>query len=290
MSLRNYYEIAKPRMVYGNLVPLISGYVLATGGVVRFWPFVATLVGSALGMASGCVFNNVIDQDIDAKMRRTKNRAVPAGHISSTAALVYATALGAAGFTILVVYVNPVAMAVGALGFFFYVFMYSMWWKRRSTLGTAMGSVAGAVPPVVGYVAATGKIDTAAVVIFAMMVAWQMPHFFAIAIRHADDYVAAGIPALPLVRGMRAAKVQMLLYVIAFIVLSTLLTAFGYADYAYLVIVLALGLVWLGLSLKGFAVPDKNKEANVAWAKEMFVWSLVVMVGLFVTIALTSVV
>lgn len=289
MSLKNYYEIAKPRLVYGNLVPLISGYILATGGMVRFWPFAAALVGASFGMASGCVFNNVIDQDIDAKMRRTRHRAVPAGHISSMAALIYGAVLGAVGLVIMVRYVNLVATAVGALGFFFYVFMYSMWWKRRSTLGTAVGSVAGAVPPVVGYAAASGKIDAAAIILFAAMVAWQMPHFFAIAIIHADDYSAAGIPTLPIVRGMRSARTQMLLYIVAFVILSSLLTAFGYAGYAYLAIVLALGFAWLALCLTGFRIGIEDDKANVAWARKMFVSSLVVMVGLFVTIAVTSV-
>lgn len=290
MSIKSYYELAKPGMVYGNAIPLVSGFVLASGRDLHPGAFLATLVGASLGMASGCVCNNYVDRDIDAKMRRTKHRAVASGRISGRAALAYGAALGIAGAAVLTLGANVAATAVGAVGFFFYVFMYSMWWKRRSPMGAAFGSVAGAMPPVVGYVAASGKIDVVAAILFATMVAWQMPHFFAIAIRHADDYAAAKIPALPLVRGIRATKMQTALYIAAFIVVAPLLSVFGHAGRAYFAVTLLAGVAWLGLGLWGFRIPDGDKDANGAWAREMFIASLVVMIALFLTMAYASVV
>ncbi len=286
MSFKNYYRLAKPGIVYGNLVPVIGAFLLASHGQVRPVTFTATLAGIALLMGSSCVFNNVIDRDIDAKMNRTKNRATVTGQISVRAALLYGTVLGAVGLALLLPYANFTAAAVGAVGFFFYVVLYSMWAKRHTVWATEIGSVAGAVPPVVGYVAVTDRLDLAAVLLFALMVAWQMPHFYGIAIRLADDYAAAKIPALPLARGLRAAKVRMTGYIVAFIVAASLLTVLGYTGYVYLAVVLLFGLAWLRLCLLGFSIPDQDK-ANAPWARRVFLFSLWVLLATFAAMGLS---
>jgi protoheme IX farnesyltransferase len=287
MSLKSYYEITKPGIVYGNAIPVIGSFLLASNGQVQWGLFTATVIGIGLVMASSCVFNNVIDRDIDAKMSRTKSRPVVAGRISVPAALAYGTLLGLAGFSLLFFGANMLTAEVAALGFFFYVVMYSMWWKRGSVWGTEIGSVSGAVPAVVGYVAVKDRIDLAAVLLFALMVAWQMPHFYGIAIRLFDDYTAAKIPALPLVRGMHAAKVQMTVYVIAFIAAASLLTAFGYCGYVYLAVVLLFGLAWLSICLKGFRIPDNDKKENALWARRVFLFSLWVLLATFTAMGLS---
>src|SRR5690348_2228318 len=158
------------------------------------------LAGLAFVMASGCVFNNYIDRDIDAAMGRTKDRALVVGRISKRAAFVYGTMLGAAGFGLLVFFTNMLTVAVAGTGFFFYVFMYSLWSKRRTVHSTIIGSVAGATPPIVGYAATSGRLDLAAALLFLTLVLWQMPHFYAIGIRRFGEYAAAGIPILPVDR------------------------------------------------------------------------------------------
>lgn len=288
MSLKDYYKIAKPGMIYGNMIPLVGGFALASAGDVRSGLFFTTIAGSALGMASGCVFNNWVDHDIDAKMSRTKSRAVAAGRVSRRAAFVYGSVLGLLGCAVFALRVNLAALAVGAVGFFFYVVMYSMVWKRRSPWGTAVGSVAGAMPPVVGYVAASGKVDIVAVILFVMMVAWQMPHFFAIAIRHADDYRAAGIPVLPVVRGTRATKAQMFVYLAVFAFSAPLLAVIGDAGPAYFAVALVAGLAWLALGVTGFRVDEP--KADLAWARTMFLASLVVIVSLFGAMTFSAIV
>jgi len=280
--IKEYYALTKSGLVFGNLITVIGGFALAARGVFNFWTLLATLVGMSLIMASGCVFNNYIDRDIDGAMGRTKGRALVTGRISGRAALVFATCLGVAGFLALALWTNFLALAMAGVGFLFYVVMYSMWWKRRSTWGTFVGSISGAMPPVVGYCAAGGRLDLGAALLFAILVVWQMSHFFAIAIRRADEYAAAHVPVLPVARGVPATKRAMLLYVVAFTLIAPLLTVFGYTGDTYFAIASVLGVVWLILSIKGFFV--SGAAADIRWARTTFFFSLVVMVMLFATI------
>ncbi len=156
-------------------------------------------------------------------------------------------------------------------GFFFYVVMYSFW-KYRSTYGTLVGSIAGALPPVIGYCAVSNQFDMGAFLLFAIMVLWQMPHFYAIAMFRLKDYAAASIPVLPVKKGMHVTKVHMLFYTIAFIPVSLSLILFGYTGYMYLAVISFVGLAWLYLCIKGFKVDN-----DVRWARSMFRFSLVVI-------------
>jgi protoheme IX farnesyltransferase len=285
--MKYYYELTKSGLVFGNLITVLAGFALGAGlaGVpIDAWRLLAALAGMALIMASGCVFNNYIDRDIDVKMERTRHRALVAHKISGRAALIFASVLGAAGFFILIFYLNILTALTALTGFIFYVFVYSLWGKRRTVYGTFIGAIAGATPPVVGYAAASGRIDVAAAILFLIMMAWQMPHFFAIAIRRKDDYAAAGIPVMPVSRGLRRTKVSMAIYIIEFILAAALLTVLGYTGTVYLVIALVLGVVWLGVSIRGFWLPDGAPAVNERWARQMFFLSLIVMVVLFITI------
>lgn len=273
--LKDYYLLAKPGMIYGNAVTVSAGFALASKGVIDWGLLIATLAGVSLVISSGCVFNNYIDRDMDAKMERTKNRALVRGVISGRAALIYGTCLGVAGFLVLGLYTNLLAMGIALIGFFFYVFMYSLWWKRRSTFGPIIGSISGAVPPVVGHCAVTNSFDAGAIIFFAIMVLWQIPHFYAISIYRLNDYISAAIPVLPIKKGIHSTNVHMVFYVIAFIVAAVMPTVFGYTGYAYAAVVATLGLGWLGLCIKGFWSVDPKR-----WARKMFVFSLVVIVGL----------
>lgn len=267
----NYYLLTKPGIVLGNLFTLAAGFLLASKGEVNFWLFFQTLIGLALTMASGCVFNNYIDRQLDKKMERTKNRALVKGLISGKNALIFAAFLGGLGMAVLYIYTNPVAVTVAAIGFFVYVILYSLW-KSRTIYGTAIGSVAGAIPPVVGYCAASHQIDAGAIILFSMLVLWQMPHFFAIAMSHYDDYLAANIPVLPIIKGMFRAKIHMLIYIIGFVFTAWMLTLYHYTGYLYLAVSMSLCLIWIGLSIKGFT--SRNDQE---WGKQMFRFSLVII-------------
>lgn len=229
------------------------------------------LLGMSLVIASACVINNFIDRSIDEKMERTKNRALVKHKISSRSAIIYAIILGLLGFTILIFYTNLLTAFIGLVGFFFYVVMYSIW-KRKSIHGTLVGSISGAVPPVAGYCAASNQLDAGAIILFLILVIWQMPHFYAIAIFRLKDYANASIPVLPVKMGIKTTKIHILLYIVAFIVASFTLFSFGYVGYLYLVVMSLLGLIWLWMGLKGF-----KTENDDLWAKKMFRMSLIII-------------
>jgi heme o synthase len=277
---KDYYSLAKPGIIYGNLITTIGGFVLASRGRVDVGLLIATLAGISLVMASGGAFNNYLDRDIDALMERTRDRPLVAGRITRRPALIYGTCLGAAGFFLLIFYTNLLAAAVAAIGFFFYVVMYTIWAKRRSVYGTVVGSVSGAVPPVVGYCAASGRLDGGALILFLILALWQMPHFFAIGIYRRDEYAAASLPILPVRNGIRAAKIAMLFYVVAFTAAAVALAAFGYAGFGYLVVAALLGAGWLALAVSGFWAKNDRR-----WARAMFFASLGVLVILFIAIS-----
>lgn len=264
----NYYLLTKPGIILGNLITVAAGFALGSGGQFDVFLFLATLIGLALIIASACVFNNYIDRHIDKTMERTKNRALVNGLISGPNAFLFASFLGLIGGLILLVFTNPLTVAVAGIGFFVYVILYSSW-KCRTVYGTAIGSIAGAVPPVVGYCSASGHFDAAAAILFVMMVFWQMPHFFAIALMHFDDYKKAGIPVLPISKGIARTKVHMMLYILAFIPIAMLFTLLNYTGYAFLIVTACIGITWLAWSIIGFRCANDK-----LWGQQMFRLSL----------------
>lgn len=265
----NYYLITKPGIILGNLVTVAAGFLLASKGIMDYTLFLATLAGLAFIMASACVFNNYIDRQTDKKMKRTKSRALASGLISEYSAISFAILLAIAGNIILFLFTNFLTVLVAASGFFVYVVLYSLW-KCYTIYGTAIGSFAGAVPPVVGYCAVSNQFDLGAAILFAMLVLWQMPHFFSIAVYHYDDYAAADIPVLPVKKGLLRTKIHMLMYILAFILSAALLAFFNYTGYLYLVVAITTGLAWLGLCVKGFTSDDEQ-----LWGQRMFYASLI---------------
>jgi protoheme IX farnesyltransferase len=267
--IKDYYVLTKPGIIYGNAMTTIAGFLLASKGMVNIELLVFTFIGISLVIASGCVYNNYLDRKIDEKMERTKKRALVAGRISGRNALIYATILGLLGITILFVYTNALTTALAVLGHFFYVVVYG-YFKRHSTFGTIVGSIPGAVPIIVGYCAVTNRIDLGAVLLFLILVVWQMPHFYAIGIYRLKDYAAAGIPILPVEKGIEHTKIQMLFYIAAFIITTVLLFTFGYTGYGYLAIACILGIAWFVYGIRGIKTKDTDR-----WARKMFALSLI---------------
>jgi len=215
-------------------------------------------------------------------MERTQKRVSVTGSISVRNAMVFAIVLGVIGFGVLVVYTNSVTFVLGLIAYFVYVVWYGAE-KRRSTLGTLVGSIAGALPPVAGYTAVSGQIDLAAISLFIILTVWQMPHFYAIAMYRLKDYKAAGLPVLPVVKGFKETKIQIVLYVAAFFVSVGLLTFFGYTGYVYLVVMLVLGLWWLVKAIQGFNVID-----DAQWARKLFFQSLIIITALSVILPIDT--
>lgn len=272
--LKNFLAVTKPGIIMGNALTAVGGFALAAKGAFDSWLFIAMLEGLAFIIASACVFNNVIDRELDKKMTRTQNRPLPRGAISPKVALVFAFLLGIMGVLVLGLYTNLLTLTVALTGLVVYVFIYSFS-KYKTSYGTLIGSIAGAVPPVVGYTAVSQRIDLAAIILFLMIALWQMPHFYAIAIFRLEDYEKGSIPVLPLKRGMLTTKIQMVFYCLAFMMASTLLAFFDYAGPLYFLIMSLCGLAWLILSIQGLTCKNDKK-----WARKMFFFSLVIVIAL----------
>jgi protoheme IX farnesyltransferase len=281
MPFKDYYALTKPGIIYGNALTLIGGFLLASKWHIDLLVFLAALLGTSLVIASGCVFNNYLDRHIDKKMARTSKRALASGKISARNALIYASVLGMVGFLLLGFLVNGLVVGIGLVGFVDYVILYGFW-KRRSPLGTIIGSVSGATPVLAGYCAARGHLDAGAIIVFLIMVFWQMPHFYAIAMYRLKDYTAASIPVLPAVKGMMTTKRTMLVYIIGYMGANIALTLYGYTGYIYAVVMSVYGLMWLQKSIHGLRVSNDDTP----WARKMFFFSLI---GILLFTAMLSV-
>lgn len=279
--LKKYLLVTKPGIIFGNLISVAGGFFLASRGRIDGELLVATLLGVALVIASGCVFNNVIDRDIDRLMERTRQRALVKGVISPPVALVYALGLGIAGFLLLYFGGNFLAALFGIIGFVVYVGLYSLCLKRQSIHGTLVGSISGAVPPVIGYCAVTGVFDLGALLLLLIFSMWQMPHSFAIGIFRYQDYKAAGIPVLPVARDLRSAKRQIVVYIVIFAVVALMLSVAGYTGYGYFAVAFGMSLYWLYLAVKGFDATD-----DIRWARRVFGFSILIVTALSVMMAI----
>ncbi|MBX4186801.1 MAG: heme o synthase [Candidatus Doudnabacteria bacterium] len=282
--IKEYYYLTKPGIIYGNSISMVAGFLLASGKHFDLTLFLAALIGLSLVIAAACVFNNIWDKDIDQSMDRTKNRAMVTGAIPKTHALVFGVILLSLGVLILTLYTNLLTLGVGLVGFFVYVLAYTPL-KRRSVHATLIGAISGATPPVAGYTAVVNKFDACAIILFLILVFWQMPHFYSIAIRRLKDYTAAGLPVLPAVKGILVTKINILIYMLGFIISMALLTIYGYTGYIFLVLVLILGLYWLAVCLQGFR---KDIFPAESWAKKMFFTSLWVLLILCALISVSA--
>lgn len=283
LLIKRYYSLTKPGVLYGNVITGVAGFLLAAGNFRTFDVelFVATILGMTFVIASACAINNVLDRDIDAKMARTKQRAVASGVINPLPASIFATTLAVIGFVMLAVSTNWLVVAVGAAGYVTYVWLYGATSKRRSIHGTLVGSISGAMPILAGYVAVSERIDAAAVLVFLMLFFWQFPEFYSIAIYRLKEYRAANIPVMPIVVGVKNTRVQIFLYTVAFVVSSLLITFFGFTGWLYFAVMAIAGAWWIKLAAAGLKTNDSD-----AWARRMFHFSLNVLLLLSLMLAI----
>jgi protoheme IX farnesyltransferase len=207
--IKEYYRLTKPGIVYGNALVAAAGFVYASTGDINWLLFLYTLVGLSLVIASACVFNNYFDRNIDAKMSRTKTRALVAGTISKRSALLFGSIIGLIGILLLYFFTTLPAFAVALVGWVIYVCVYTPL-KHVTPQALWVGALAGATPPVVGYTAVTNHLDSTALWLFLFLFVWQVPHFLGIAAYRYDEYAAAGIPLLigkPSERGKKTGRI-----------------------------------------------------------------------------------
>jgi len=251
-SIGAYFLLTKPRIIELLLVTTVPTMFIAERGVPSPWLVAATLFGGALSAASANVINCYLDRDIDALMRRTARRPLPAQRVDPLDALRFGLVLGVAGFAWLWATVNLLSAVLATAAILFYVFVYTLGLKRRSTQNIVIGGAAGAVPVLVGWAAVTGRVELPALVLFAIIFYWTPPHFWALALRYKDDYAAAGVPMLPVVRGATETSNQILYYTVLLVTVTLLLYPAGRMGVVYLAAAVALGaaFIWRALALR----------------------------------------
>jgi protoheme IX farnesyltransferase len=275
---RDIVALTKPRISVLSVATAAAGLGLAPGGAsARLWWL--TLVGTLLLVGSASTLNMYLERDVDAKMVRTRGRPLPAGRLSPTLALWFGLSQAAIAIPMLWLGANALTGALGALALVLYVLVYTPL-KRRTTLSLLIGAVPGAMPPLLGWTAATGSVSVAALAVFAVMFFWQVPHFIAIALFRTRDYVDAGLKILPAEVGERAARRQLFGYLVAQVGVTLALVPLGLGGPLYLVGAIALGAWMLWLGVRGL-----RADAGVPWARQFFLATvayLPVLLGLLV--------
>ncbi|GIP63255.1 protoheme IX farnesyltransferase [Virgibacillus pantothenticus] len=288
-SNKNWISIlaktVKLGIIRSNLIPMFAGFTLALytyemSFMEKLPEVIFALLGTALVIGAAGAFNNLYDRDIDAIMERTKQRPTVTGQIKPVIVFLLSVIMSISGIALLAL-TTWLAAVLAFLGLFFYVVPYTMWSKRRTVYNTEIGSISGAMPPLIGWAAVYPDITHPAIIgLFVVMIIWQMPHFYAIAIRNHKQYEAAKIPMLPVVKGVQRTYIQTNVYLVIMIMISFL---FGTLSIGLMLVALLLSAGWLTLSV--FRYHRVNAEK---WATSMFLYSLVHMTVLFSTVIIYS--
>lgn len=283
---KDYMSLIKVGIVNSNLITTFTGLWLAiilTDGhfLQSLNTVILTLLGTSLVIAGSCALNNYIDRDIDPIMERTKGRPTVTGRISGAKAISLGLTFTALGL-LLIFLTTATAGIISLIGVFTYVVLYSMWSKRRYVSNTIIGSVSGAVPPLIGWAAIDPSLPLMAWLLFFIMFIWQPPHFYALAMRRAEEYREANIPMLPVVKGFAASKRSIIMWVALLFPLPFFMTELG-GPFVALATVLNIG--WLALGIAGYKSQD-----DIKWATRMFVYSLNYLTILFTAMVIFAVI
>lgn len=275
-----YLSLTKPRIVELLVVTTVPTMIVAASGMPDFWLIVKTVVGGVLAAGGANAINMFIDRDIDSVMQRTRRRPLVTGEITPRAALIFAIVLEVVAFVWLALLVNLLSAILAVSATLFYVFVYSLWLKRRSESNIVIGGAAGAVPVLVGWAAVNNSLAWPPVILFAIIFVWTPPHFWALAVRYREDYARAGVPMLPSVAPLRAVSIRILIYTLLLWGLSAVFGHVADMGVLYMAVSLAAGAVFTALSIRLLL------KATPEFAMALFHWSITYVVVLFGAIAL----
>jgi heme o synthase len=278
-----YFHLTKPRVIELLLVTTLPAMILAAGEMPSLQLIVEVLVGGALAAGGANTINCWIERDRDHLMRRTAHRPLPSGDITPEGALVFGLVLEALAFALLWSTVNLLSAVLAVSAMLFYVFVYTIWLKPRSSQNIVIGGAAGAVPVLVGWAAVTGQIEAPAWILFAVVFFWTPPHFWALSLRYFDDYQAAGIPMLPVAKGIPAAVRQILVYsVIVVAITFTLPLTTDAVGPLYLAVAAVLGVLFVGQAIR------LARDTTPAQAIRLFTFSNTYLALLFAAVAVDT--
>ncbi|MFQ5432827.1 MAG: heme o synthase [Nitrospinota bacterium] len=251
--------LPKPGIVALVLVSCMTGLYIGGRGMpdseVVFW----VMLGLGTATAGATTLNNFVDRDIDGIMHRTRMRSIPSGSVSARRAFLIGTVFVTVSLIILKITVGNLVTLLTGLAVFIYVILYTIFFKRLTPFATHIGGVAGAMPPLIGYAASTGSLDVNAFILFMIIVVWQQPHFWVLALKYREDYAKAGIPILPVARGVRATKVKMFWYTLALFPITAIPYFIGIVGVNYLAAAVVMNFAYLSLTIRFLLSPkDKN--------------------------------
>ncbi len=283
--VKAYVALTKPRIIELLLVTTVPAMFLAAGGIPPLQLVLWTMVGGMFAAASANTFNCVLDADIDEIMRRTRRRPVPRHQISTGSATAFGAVLGILATLVLGFGANWLSAVLALVANAFYVFVYTMWLKRRTSQNIVWGGIAGCFPPLIGWTAVTGQLAWAPFVLFAIVFLWTPPHTWALAFRYRDDYAAASVPMLPVVKPAPHVAMQIFWYSVATVAVSLLLWPLAPTGWLYPVVALGLGAVFLVEAWKLWQRARSGVEVAQLKAMRLFHWSNSYLALLFLAMA-----
>ena len=272
---RDYLGVCKLKVVALIVFTAMVGMFLATPGMVPWSALVFGTLGIGMAAASAAAINHVVDQHVDARMTRTRNRPVASGHLTARNCLVFALALGGLAMWILVQFVNSLTAILTFASLIGYAVVYTLYLKRATPQNIVIGGAAGAAPPVLGWTAVTGTVDPNALLLFLIIFVWTPPHFWALAIHRRDEYAKVDIPMLPVTHGVSFTRLQVLLYTILLVVVTVMPFATGMSGLLYLAGALGLGAVFL------YHAWALMRDVSGNQAMKTFGYSIVYLMALF---------
>ena len=290
-TLSDYVALTKPPIIMLLLVTALGGMFFASQGAPPVSPMLLLLLGGAAAAGGASAINNYLDRDIDGLMIRTRRRPLPGRRISPRTALLFGILLNIFAFVLLAIGINVLTALLTLSGTLFYVFVYTWWLKRSTPQNIVIGGAAGAVPPLAGWAAVTGGLEFPALYLFGIIFLWTPPHFWALALLMREDYARAGVPMLPVVRGVAATRRAILLYTVVVVALTMLFFATQPVGWVYFAAALVLGTIFLFMagSLAWAGFPGR-RLAGARLERSLYLYSLLYLALIFAAIIADSLV
>lgn len=267
---RNYYNLCKPKVVYLIIFTAIVGMLLSSPGALPLDTFIAACLGIGLASASGAALNHWVDQRIDVVMERTSNRPLPQGKLSPDKALIFALSMAAIAMIILLIWTNLLTTLLTLTSLIGYAVIYTMFLKRSTPQNIVLGGAAGAAPPLLGWTAMTGEVNSEALLLFLIIFVWTPPHFWALAIKRKEEYARAGVPMLPVTHGVLFTKLHILLYTVMLLSVSIMPFLIHMTGLIYFAGALALGIGFIYHAVKLYKTGESDEHAMKTFAYSIF--------------------
>ena len=270
INYKQYYALCKPKVVYLIIFTAVVGMLLSMPGALPLGTFLAATVGIGLASASGAALNHWVDQRFDVLMERTQNRPLPQGELTSSSALIFALGLAVIAMIVLMMWVNMLTALLTLTSLVGYAVIYTVYLKRTTPQNIVLGGAAGAAPPLLGWAALTGEVNTEALLLFLIIFVWTPPHFWALAIKRKDEYAKAGLPMLPVTHGICFTKFHIVLYTLLLLLVSLMPFVIHMTGLVYLSGAITLGLGFLYHTIKLYRTGDGDEHAMKTFGFSIF--------------------